>query len=296
VAEGKGWINVVVEDLDNGSKKTTKTDSDGDFEVDGIIPDDEYHVTPEGGTPAIVTPKGDGDDVGTITITDGMNFKTTGPKDTLLMDGQQHSITLSITNTGTEDAIAVNYHLEFENGLISSGATKGILGTIEPGRTSTINTSLGYNPQDRYYLRKKIFITMTDPINNKTWKDSISVRFYDSSKDIPFSMRATKPVSGIIISPNYQTFRFSGSNAYLRLQRSPGEYLVVFSGASADTEAVYSFSIKGNSVNNLDDFADTGNYEPNNTEQTAVDLQQVGDIVSYLHKNDIDYYKFNIYD
>jgi hypothetical protein len=76
VAGGKVWINVVVEDLDSGSTKEIQTDGEGEFTVDGTIPGDTYEVTPEGGTPVTVTPQGDGDDVGTITVTGGANFKT----------------------------------------------------------------------------------------------------------------------------------------------------------------------------------------------------------------------------
>jgi hypothetical protein len=290
VAGGKGWIKVVVDDLDNGSTTTAQTDGEGNFEVEDAIPGDEYRITPEGGTPVTVTPKGDGDDIGVITITDGVNFKTRGPQEAL-SPNKDHNITLEIANVGTEDCTAATYHLRFEDGLISSTAAEDALGTIEPGKTKKVAVTLRYIPSGEQYASKKIFITITDQISKKTWTDSVSLRFYDSTWDIPFSVSATSSVSGIIISPEYQTYWFSGTNEKVSVPWSPGEYLVVFSGASADTEATYSFSVYGAPTGNLTGFTDLGNHEPNDTEQTATRLSEAS-VVSYLHKNDIDYYRY----
>jgi hypothetical protein len=71
--------------------------------------------------------------------------------------------------------------------------------------------------------------------------------------------------------------------------------LVVFSGATANTEAIYSFGINTEADSNFDGFVDVGNYEPaNNDEKTAPVLGMGDKIMSYLHKNDIDYYKVNL--
>jgi hypothetical protein len=70
--------------------------------------------------------------------------------------------------------------------------------------------------------------------------------------------------------------------------------LLVFSGATADTEAIYSLGINVMADGNFNSFADLGNYESNNTEDAATTIQMSDKIMSYLHKNDIDYYKINL--
>jgi hypothetical protein len=75
---------------------------------------------------------------------------------------------------------------------------------------------------------------------------------------------------------------------------STSEYLVVFSGATADTEAVYSLGIHVTPDSNFTDFTDPDNYESNDTENTATAIKVSDKIMSYLHKNDIDYYKINL--
>jgi hypothetical protein len=74
---GLGGIGVTISNLgDQANEITTTTDADGNFTAEDIIPGDEYEVTPEGGTPTTVTSTGDGDNVGTITVVIGVNFKS----------------------------------------------------------------------------------------------------------------------------------------------------------------------------------------------------------------------------
>jgi hypothetical protein len=75
---------------------------------------------------------------------------------------------------------------------------------------------------------------------------------------------------------------------------SAKDYLVVFSGATADTEAVYSLGIDVTPDTNFSSFIAVESYEPNDTELTAKLLGAQNKIMSYLHKNDIDYYKVNL--
>jgi hypothetical protein len=66
---GIGGIGITIANLnDKANTVSAATGADGKFTAEGIIPGDEYQITPEGGTPVTVTPKGDGDDIGTITI------------------------------------------------------------------------------------------------------------------------------------------------------------------------------------------------------------------------------------
>jgi hypothetical protein len=340
VAGGKGWAKVVTENLNNGSTQTIQTDDEGKFTVEDAIPGDEYRITPEGGTPVTVTPKGDGDDVGTITVSNGVNFKVgivgmylgtsynNESIDTdlnmLCADGWYESpyygsyvyssqptypFGLSIRNTGSIDVTAATYMLSFDEGLeLTKGNYSGILGTIEPGTSKVININLRCSSGSIVgdYAWKKINITINDPINNRTWNDSVSLRFF---KKIA-SVRFTGSANGIIITPSGQTVRsnsvMSADYGNIRFtgaaipKLTGNEYLFVFSGAVADSESVYSFSfIKISYSGTIPDMpdqdgsleTDTARYEPNNTEDTATVI--TGGIHAYLHKNDIDYYKFH---
>jgi hypothetical protein len=318
VAGGKGFISVVIEDLDNGSTTTTETNGSGGFTVDESIPGDDYVITPEGGTPITVTPKGDGDDVGTITMSDDVNFKVSISDSNLnelyarslnsnysnnSYSQKSYNFSLSVENTGNNDATAATYKLSFDSGLVSTSPISGILGTIEPGKSKSISINLGcsYDSITGDYAWKKIGITINDTINNKTWNDSVSLRFFKEDVFVKFS----GSVNAIIITPLDQTFR-SGYNSSISIPKfTAGEYLIAFSGATADSEDDYSFSfnyggarpdvpdadgpIETVDKDGLKQF-DVSRYEPNNTEDTAAVIK--GGIHAYLHKNDIDYYKF----
>jgi hypothetical protein len=337
VAGGKGWVNVVVKDLDNGSSTTTTTDENGIFTVDDAIPGDDYQITPEGGIPTNVKPLADGDDIGTITIADGVNFKCriTGRNldssynnDSKITDinmlcakgwygspyygswlyssNPSYNFVLSIQNTGNTDATAATYSLSLVGLQLTSGAESDILGTIEPKRSMAINISLRCSSDSITgdYAYKKIYITINDPINNRSWDDSVSLRFFKEIVPIIF----TGSANGIVITPSGQTVRpISGIRpntdygGYLRGAIIPklttGEYLFAFSGATANSESAYSISFRyGNMIQGIPDQdgalgTDTARYEPNNTEDTATVI--TGGIHAYLHKNDIDYYKFH---
>jgi hypothetical protein len=302
LAGGKGWAHVVINDLDSGEETTTTTDKDGNFTADEIIPGDEYQITPEGGTPTTVTPIADGDDVGTITVTSGANFKislkpSSSSTDMTRLYANQESYNdfeIVIENTGTADCTAATYSLEFASDLIvKSVPTSQILGTIEPGKTKEIPIQVNCRQIQNEYEYEKIGITINDTINDKQWHDSVSLKY--NKVPVNFNIRSNKPVSGVIIAPTAQAYSFRNvSSATVTVPWSSKDYLVVFSGATADTEAVYSLGVGVTPDSDFDAFLEPGNYEQNNTEAAATTIATQDKIMSYLHKNDIDYYKVNL--
>jgi hypothetical protein len=290
----------VVKDLDNGSSTTVQTEADGKFTVPDIIPGDDYQVTPEGGTPVTVTPVSDGEDVGTITISDGLNFKTSiKPKSNttdmsrLYADMNAYDMVIVVENTGTVDCTAATFQLDFDNGLFTEGTVSSILGTIEPGKKKEIPIKVRCSEIQNEYEHKKIGVTLKDNSSKREWQDSVSLKFHRGR--VNFNIKAKYPVSGIIIAPTGQTYSFiKVTSATLTMPWSTKDYLVVFSGATADTEAVYSLGIDVTPDSGFDAFSDTGNYEPNNTEDTATPIAAQSKIMSYLHKDDIDYYKVSL--
>jgi hypothetical protein len=107
-----------------------------------------------------------------------------------------------------------------------------------------------------------------------------------------FNIKAEKPVSGIIISPDSKTYSFTDvtNGTVVTPRRVSGNYLVVFSGATIETETRYSLGIGIEADGYFGGFTQTGRYEPNNTESATVSLSEQK-IMAYLYKNAIDYYR-----
>ncbi|MDR1400436.1 MAG: fibronectin type III domain-containing protein, partial [Treponema sp.] len=291
---GIGGIGISITNLNNmANEVSATTDTNGNFTVEGIIPGDAYTITPEGGTPTTVMPQGDGDDVGTITIVSGgVNFKTTINSSATYRAGTSNSISITVTNTGDEDCTAATFELAFGDGL--SGTTSGILGTIEPGKTRTIQVNVSCGAIEAESEFKKIGVKITDTAINKTWDDSVSVKFYKETVDFNIRANSGSSVSGVLIAPQgVYPFKNISWGQPITVPRSTEDYLLVFSGATAETETIYSFGIDVPAIESFAGFMDLMNYEPNNTEETATPVTQF-QIVSYVHKNDIDYYRINL--
>jgi hypothetical protein len=330
-----GRIQAIVDNLkDAAQSQTVTTDDDGRFTVSGVIPGDKYEVS-AGGQAVVVTPE-DGEDIGTITITTGLNFKVSAVAYDDYGDagyryaGNPIDVFIFITNTGTEDAIAATYQLSFDSGLSSTSSTTGILGTIEPGQTKTLRLDLrcDANSIQGYSAFKTINVRIADPIRNKGWNDSVSLKFYkkevslviipDLKENIRDPYTTVYPLYGVFTTP-YRVFQFgpeypdychdSASSHYMSKGFSfpmmDGNYTLVFGGAGANTEMIYSFGIiKGKKMSYYSlsgsytydfysSFIDVARFEPNDTEQTATPVTG-GRTYAYLHKGDIDYYKFRL--
>jgi hypothetical protein len=314
VSGGIGGMNVVINNLKNKANELqTATDSQGNFTANGIIPGDDYEITVNNQTTA-VTPHIDGDNIGTITVTEGVNFKTSiRPKEDAIDMTQLYSMgiyefVLEITNTGTEDCTAATVFFELENGLATAdGATSlyAQLGTIEPGKKKNVSLNLSCSPINQEFELKNVLVEIKDNITNKTWNDSISFRFNKSP--ITFNIRSDNAARGVIIAPDAKAYSFITDNYWgpydlpaddyyvdITLPWSTKDYLIVFSGATADTETVYAVGVNCIPDTNFSSLIDLGNYETNNNEESAALISTESKIMSYLHKNDIDYYRINV--
>jgi fibronectin type 3 domain-containing protein len=277
---------------------TTDTDADGKFTAEGVILGDAYKLTPEGGTSVTVIPTSEGDDIGVIAITSGVNFKTSlipsqsaqsSADMTELYINETYQFDLEFENTGDEDCPAPSYAITAPSGVTITGNLQGILGTIEPGVKKSVPIGVWCSAVAGDYEYKKINVTIRDG-TGKTWEDSVSLRFYRETLD--FNIKAEKPVSGIVISPDAKTYSFTDvtDGVVSAPRRTTGDYLVVFSGATIETETRYSLGVGVGADGAFSTFIDTSRYEPNNTEGTAVALD-TQNVMAYLYKNDIDYYR-----
>jgi hypothetical protein len=269
VAGGKGWIKVVLEDLDSGQITSTTTDQDGNFTAEGAIPEDDYQVTPEGaipgdevtpegGTPTVVTPMTDGDNVGTITVVDRGegNFKASiedFARSRIFYAGESYFFWIIVKNTGTVDMTAVTCKLTMDSGLsLESGKAEQLLGTIEPGgsRNIPIDMKCSKSSIPDYSALKTIGVQINDQINQRTWNDSVSLRFY---REPVYMIVATpgRTINGVLVTPDGKARRFSTDGRVastigtygMAIVKLPGvlsgNYMLVFCGADANTETPY---------------------------------------------------------
>jgi hypothetical protein len=242
-----------------------------------------------------VIPTVDGDDMGVIAITSGVNFKIslipTQPSTDMtgLYMNETHQFEIEFENTGDEDCPAPSYAITEPGGVSITGALQGILGTIEPDEKKKLSIGVTCFALAGDHEYKKISITIADG-TGKTWEDSVSLRFYKEA--MGFTIKAEKPVSGVLISPDSKTYSFTNvtDGTVVAPRRVSGRSLVVFSGATLETETRYSLDVGVEADGDFGAFIDTGRYEPNNTDGAAVSLgaQQA---MAYLYKNDIDYYR-----
>jgi hypothetical protein len=307
VLGGIGGIEVVIENLnDAAQKETTSTNTNGDFTAGGTIPGDPYGVTVDGKT-VEVNPNADGDDIGTITIADGLNFKTSVEPSSgiMLANGTSYSCKIKIENVGSATASACNYLITGEDGESYSG----VVGSVAPGKTKeiTISAKCGTISVEKRF--KKYTVVITDTINNRTWNDSVSLLFYKDTMSLTImsDFLSESPnygmhvlVRGIIVSPERKSYPFqtfgSMSNIVktINVPRLKGNYLIAIVYASQETIYGMDMSIFSTHLNEsafqsqIQNFTDTGNYEPNDTEGTAKTIN--GPIISYFHDGDIDHY------
>jgi hypothetical protein len=318
-------MRVTVTNLKNASDKHTSTTNDnGEFKVEDIIPFDTYEVEVKD-EKIEFTPLDGGDNAGTITLNEGgTNFKVSFtqndnfkgyvcayPNNAPNSSDQHLTGRIIIKNTGGKntgdlDATAVTYQLTSANGLsVSNSPMKGILGTIEPGRTKEISISVTCSARsiNGDFAFKTIGVQLTDPIHDRTWQDSISVKFY--KKEVKFYLTPPVGLFSILVTPSgaYMFNTLSEGGSVIQIPLLTGDYTLVLCGATADSEGQYAFVIDNqlssyypggiSTVNFFSGFTDTARYEPNDTEQTATKITG-NEIVAYLHKGDFDYYRFRL--
>ena len=301
---GIGGMQVIINNLNKpGQTTTTNTDSNGNFTANDIVPGDTYEVS-VGDQIIQFTPIADGDNIGTITITDGVNFKTSySGSDSKRYINRNYSVTIYMKNTGTVRASGTNYKITLDAGLTSVTGTSilsGIMGTVDSGQTGYIQLTLNCNSIQGEYEWKKLFIEINDPINNKTWNDSVSILFHSSSVSVMLYPRyytpgnVGKPTSNFsfaVISPDGENFvsksPWASNREELEIPLLSGEYLIIVQGR----EMVYELcdNINGRSGENASQFTDTGRYKPNQSAAQARVVQLP--IMAYMIKDTFDFYK-----
>jgi hypothetical protein len=324
---GLGGMQVIISNVeDRVNTVTAQTDEDGIFTANDIVAGDKYEITVENETTTVVV-NTDGDDVGTITIApDGVNFKATLERRGLSINDDMtrlwagtsilpYYFNIVIENTGDKDCPAPFYTLVPDPGItLTNTKLSGEFTTIEPGTSQKIPVEIFCDPIDKESENKKINITIESVFDGRRWDDSVSLKF--NKEYVMINIRSDsnvlppKAVSGIIIVPGAKAYSFTAAEqssigSYKTRMLVPKyygkDYLVVFSGASANEETYYSFGISSTEdgaqdAPDLSDFSDKKAGEGvfgNDTEETALSIDPYEGFKAYLLKNDIDFYKFS---
>ena len=314
---GLGGINVTISNRnDKANEVKATTDADGNFEADGVIPGDVYEITGDGFS-IPVYPNNSGEDIGTVTVTDGVNLITSIKPQSIYGDVDMmrlyteigYDLKIVVENVGNVASRPVQYTLTLPDGLeILENTTSnkltdttGILGTIESGTTREILIKVKCGEITDEYEYKNIGIETEDDMKEKTWKDSVSLKF--NRKYVTFNVVSAGAISGVVIVPNVKTYYFLTQRTYddtaekyfytsnIRVPRYTDDYLIVFSGATAASESLFSFAVDRNAEKDFNKNFHFGEYRDNTTEAGAANVSPDDDITYYLEKNNIIYFK-----
>jgi hypothetical protein len=308
---GISGIDVILANAkDRANEVQATTDDNGKFTARGIVPGDGYLINGDGFS-IPVYPNNSGEDVGTVVVTDGVNLITSiRPQATYgdeyydmmgLYAGKEYKLKIVFENIGTSDCRAAQYTLTLPEGLelLENVATKGMLATIEPEKTREILIKVKCGNITDEYVYKDIGIK-TEDSRGKTWEDSVSLKFNKEAVD--FKVYANNKVRGVVIVPNAKAYFFETSSVYsisgvsqsctveVPKYLDEGDYLIAFSGATADNEATFSLA-----VGNKAPISDLGivdfTYSSCTSEDTAAKIDVDEPIKAYLEKNEIIYFK-----
>jgi len=305
-----------VEAVNNAlDKQTVEIGDNGEFEAESIIAGDDYIVTING-YGFTVTPQTDGENVGTLTLTNGVNIKTSiepksaGAVDLMrLYSGESYNLTLKFTNIGEQVSTAMEYRLTLPPGIeitkIGDSTTRldgGDLQSIMPGITRSVDITIRCGSISEEYEFKNIEID-TEDFYGKTWNDSVSLRV--NRERVTFNIRSNLAINGVVIVPNGKAYHFKTASSWnsngvysadVTVPRYPKDYLIAFSGASADSEAKYSFVADRVPGTDFANYTLTGTeglnrFWPNGTEGQAATVRHDQEVRAYLLMNEANYYK-----
>ena len=276
------------------------------------------------------TPKYSGENIGTIPLVEsGYSFKTAyeisgGLNEYYYANNYAtYPLQIDFTNIGDADCGTARYSISCNDPNLSiSGNTEGIFSTIETGQSKSVNLNVSYGELTEAYKDVTIKIEIQDSILFRTWKDSVTLRFY--RRPIYVSVNAYNPdgnssseLHGFVINADGRSQYFSVNhssveNIIVPWTTSAKPLTLVFSGATANDEMYYSFTISKTELayNDLFDWATelagmsgTGQFNivtsyetpsKNDFENSKVYIDNPSVITkSYIQKGDIDYFSIS---
>lgn len=291
-----------------------------EIKMNGGVAEDPQIVTVTDGTNsgvAVVTPKFNGENIGTIPIVEEGKyaFKTTysvsNADNQGFMYGNNlglYKITFNLTNVGSEICDTSIYQISWSDPALKSTNLEktGNFTSIKAGDAKSITGMFSYGAFTSEYKDVRVNIKITDSKYMQTWEDFVTLRFYRGWVNLKvnarnFNEKSSAKLKGFLIYPDKRSNRFtvsSGNTTTVKLPWSQSDYYIVLSGASAENEMCYSFGFsKTTDLADLSgtwSISDINAYESNDTLITACSVTNFSTpIKAYLKNGDIDYYKIN---
>ncbi|MBO4508780.1 MAG: hypothetical protein J5747_09105 [Spirochaetaceae bacterium] len=316
VGTGKQGVTGRRQNENNSSdNQSGQSDSNGTITFTNAVADDTQSITIVN-TTATVTPKYNGENLGTIPIVEnGMyGFKTTYTIDS---DAEgfcygnyykAYNLILNINNIGTETCSTSMYSISCTDSKLQfiSGSLSGNFSSIEPGKSKGVSFKIRYAELNQEYIDVPISISITDSKYERTWNDSVTIRFHKGTVALKvnsrnFDSNSNAKLNGFVIYPDGRSKRFTvsaGSTSTVLIPWSGSDYHIAFSGATTSNEMGYSFGFSEKT--SLADLTGTwtiqeiNGYESNDSINSAYRVTDLSyPVKAYLKNEDIDFYTVN---
>jgi len=248
VTGGIAGIAIIVRNIHNDSDThTVTTGSGGSFTVPGAISGSTYAITTSTTTIATqVEPANDGEDVGVVTLTDGVygfkaipEYPSSAPF--LFADSTTYIATIRIRNDGSAISPSPFYTLTAPAGMTISSTLVNNLQTIPAGGERTFAVSFSVPSITEEWKDFVIGVQLEDS-SGKTWDDSVSFRFYRDALTFRFLTNSNswsnKPViitpEGTVVPASWQLY---STDSGFKVPFTTTGYSIVLSGATMDRVA-----------------------------------------------------------
>lgn len=312
---GKQGINGRRQNKNNEDDNEEKvSDEAGKLNFENAVAGDVQDIVISSGdteTNISLVPKFDGENVGSIPLVEdgAYGFKTSYAISCDSMGCcignfyKDYDLTLSIKNIGNAPCAASVYSISTldSNLIIVEGKINGNFSTIEPDKSQEIKLKVMYGGVTRDFVDVPLNISISDRETMRTWEDSISLRFYKGYVPIHFTARNFNEnnyskLNGFVIYPDGRSDRFeirNDENKTINLPWSESDYILAFSGATADNEMAYSFGLDGTSyIKGVWEIEDMNAYKSNTASDPYV-TDPDNPVKAYLGVNDIHFFKIN---
>lgn len=319
VTIGKQGVTGRRQNKNNSADREEKTsDSKGNLEFTDAVADDEQEIiinSDSSKTTITVTPQYDGENVGTVPIVEKGKY---GFKTSYKINGDaqgfcygnsfaKYTLQLSFKNVGVEDCAASVYVISCNDSKLKiDGNVTGNFTTITAGNSNDITLLVQYGTVIDEYVDVPINISITDRKYEQTWEDSVTLRFYKGVINVKvnarnFNSTYGSTLKGFFIYPDGRSKRFTVSNkssATLTIPWSEKDYILAFSGATADNEMAYSFCINDKvPLANLDgiwSLSEMNAYKSNSTKTAYKVTNFSNPVKAYLGAGDVEFFTFNV--
>ena len=297
---GFGSLNAAlsISRTDKDGNKTeygkTETKEDGSFEFPDV-PSGDYVVNIEDSTlsgSANVSINNSDADVGIITAVkeSDFNFKSevifeksennTGKF--LFANRTVYTGKIRITNTGKTEAESITYDFKIDDPTVYqfTDETALHLGTLLVGAYKDIKFTVAFDYIDDPKKTIKMDITVKDSYGQE-WHDYVSFDIFGRYSF--FKLESEKSLTGFLTIPGQKMLAISGTSILEKIPYLHDKtYDLTFVNSIIQNETKYAFGIDSNDPLDYSNFKDTKAHEPNDTTETATNVDYSKHIVSYM--------------